>query len=33
MMIFFKGNMPHSVSPCNEENHERITLAFNFTKI
>ena len=33
MMVFFKGNMPHSVSPCGGENHKRITLAFNFRKI
>jgi len=29
-MIFFKGELPHSVSPCGEVNHQRITLAFNF---
>ncbi len=33
MMVFFKGHMPHSVSCCHGENHERITLAFNFIKI
>tara|TARA_R100000734_G_C3318576_1_gene112906 strand:- start:54 stop:557 length:504 start_codon:yes stop_codon:yes gene_type:complete len=29
-MVFFNGMLPHSVSPCDESNHERITLAFNF---
>ena len=29
-MVFFSGMTPHSVSPCGGENHERITLAFNF---
>tara|TARA_R100000781_G_scaffold112473_1_gene79722 strand:- start:39 stop:542 length:504 start_codon:yes stop_codon:yes gene_type:complete len=33
MMIFFPGNMPHSVSSCHSENHKRITLAFNFIKL
>ena len=30
-MVFFNGMLPHSVSPCGESNHERITLAFNFS--
>jgi len=29
-MVFFSGITPHSVRPCGEKNHERITLAFNF---
>jgi hypothetical protein len=29
-MVFFNSIIPHSVSPCNEENHERISIAFNF---
>lgn len=29
-MVFFSGMTPHSVSSCGGENHERITLAFNF---
>jgi len=29
-MAFFSGMTPHSVSSCGGENHERITLAFNF---
>lgn len=29
-MIFFKGIQPHSVSACHGENHERISIAFNF---
>ena len=29
-MVFFKGRVPHSVSPCNEKDHERISIAFNF---
>ena len=33
MMVFFKANIPHSVSSWGGENHERITLAFNFRKI
>lgn len=29
-MIFFKGIIPHSVTACGKDNHERISLAFNF---
>lgn len=29
-MVFFKSDKPHSVSPCNESNHERVSIAFNF---
>jgi hypothetical protein len=32
-MIFFKSLQPHSVNPCYGENHERISIAFNFIKI
>lgn len=32
-MIFFKGIHPHSVSPCYEENHVRISIAFNFVQM
>lgn len=32
-MVFFKSDKPHSVSPCNQANHERISIAFNFLKI
>jgi hypothetical protein len=30
MIIFFPGIYPHSVSSCNNENHQRISIAFNF---
>jgi hypothetical protein len=29
-MVFFKGMIPHSVSPCKEHEHERISIAMNF---
>lgn len=29
-IIFFWGSIPHRVEPCMEENHERISIAFNF---
>jgi len=32
-MVFFKSHQPHSVSPCYGENHERISIAFNFAKL
>jgi hypothetical protein len=32
-MVFFRGLMPHSVSPCGGKDHQRITLAFNFQAI
>jgi hypothetical protein len=32
-IVFFKGAVAHSVSPCNEQNHERISIAFNFLRI
>tara|TARA_Y100000114_G_scaffold157305_1_gene189439 strand:- start:6732 stop:7256 length:525 start_codon:yes stop_codon:yes gene_type:complete len=32
-MIFFDDRMPHCVYPCNQEGHERISIAFNFDKI
>ena len=32
-MIFFKSNIPHSVSPCFNQGHERISIAFNFHKL
>jgi hypothetical protein len=32
-MIFFKGEIPHSVSPCTNQGHERISIAFNFHKL
>ena len=32
-MIFFKSSQPHSVSACNGQNHERISIAFNFSKL
>ena len=30
-IIFFWGSIPHRVEPCMKENHERISIAFNFT--
>jgi len=29
-IIFFWGSIPHRVEPCSQENHERISIAFNF---
>ena len=29
-MVFFKSKQPHSVNPCFQENHQRISIAFNF---
>tara|TARA_Y100001938_G_C7979094_1_gene373423 strand:+ start:311 stop:814 length:504 start_codon:yes stop_codon:yes gene_type:complete len=29
-MVFFKGIIPHSVSPCKQHEHERISIAMNF---
>ena len=29
-MVFFKSYLPHSVNACNCQNHERISIAFNF---
>ena len=32
-MVFFKSQQPHSVFPCCQENHQRISIAFNFAKL
>ena len=32
-MVFFKAQQPHSVFPCSQENHQRISIAFNFAKL
>jgi hypothetical protein len=32
-MVFFEANTPHSVNPCNNPNHERISIAFNFVEV
>lgn len=29
-IVFFDSKFPHSVKPCNNPNHERISIAFNF---
>ena len=29
-MVYFPGWYPHSVKGCNKDNHERISIAFNF---
>ena len=31
-IIIFDDRIPHSVLPCHQDNHERISLAFNFYK-
>jgi|TARA_A100000171_G_C2118252_1_gene139144 hypothetical protein len=31
-IIIFDDRIPHSVLPCNQDNHERISLGFNFYK-
>jgi len=31
-MVFFWGSIPHSVEPCLQENHERISIAFNISQ-
>lgn len=31
-IIIFDDRIPHKVNPCNQQNHERISLAFNFYK-
>lgn len=30
-IIFFKGRIPHHVLPCKEKNHQRISIALNFS--
>ena len=30
MLVFFDANIPHKVLPCDQEDHERISLAFNY---
>lgn len=32
-IIYFPGWYPHSVKGCNQEEHERISIAFNFLKL
>lgn len=32
-MVFFKSIQPHSVSACHGQDHERISIAFNFAKL
>ena len=32
-ILMFESEMPHSVKACNNENHKRISLAFNFRKL
>lgn len=32
-IIFFHGLTPHKVLACNQENHERVSIAFNFNEI
>ncbi len=29
-IVFFDDRIPHSVQPCNQSDHERISVAFNF---
>ena len=29
-IVLFDSTIPHSVAPCNNHNHERISIAFNF---
>ncbi len=29
-IVFFSGSIPHAVKGCNREDHERISMAFNF---
>ena len=32
-LLFFDGIIPHGVKACNNANHERISVAFNFIKV